>query len=116
MNTSYEDLTKLESAKEDPKLWKATNKSAMISTFVTTTISLFVFFAIITSLESKFEKIVVCLLALIFFHLKSEAVFHDLEKHGKDISGTSGAVVLFFKAILGVVATITLLYIVFLTN
>ena len=88
-------------------------KFALISSFIMMVIYLFVFFSIINILDGKFQKIVACLLALILFTLQRETIITDTKECGKDISATSGGLMIFLGMLPSIIASISLIYLIF---
>lgn len=108
MNESFEEFNKI-----PPDEVAKTNNPALVVSFLMMIIYLFVFFSMINVLDEKFQRIVVCLLTLIFIKLQLESQMNELKEYGKNISATSGSVSLIFSFIPFVTAFISLIYFIF---
>jgi hypothetical protein len=103
MSDNLEKLINIESTENDPVLQK---KSADLTLFVAPVMALItvaIFLVMVSSFYDEFEKIVICLLAIIIHTLKSNNLIADLEKHSKTTSVQTGFIMIACNVITSVI-------------
>jgi hypothetical protein len=106
----FEDLEKI----PPPQEARLANKYTPVATISMAIFELIIFFAIIFVLSATFEKIVICLLFLIYDHMSGTNAIKDMERNKKWISGTAEMFMMLSAIIPSALVLLTLLTIIFL--
>ena len=96
--------------KKNPKVMKRGISGLSVFLLI---VRLFVLISLLVVLETRFERIVVCLLAMIIFQQASEANLKDLEQDKEQVPTNTAFVSIAAAGVPMIVAILALLYFIF---